>query len=173
MSIVYLRNILKESEQVVENSGNWSKVEQELGIELPVDYERFIKTFGSVYIDEFIVILNPFSSNPNLDLTARGKVILEAYGSFENEESKYPYFPEKGGLLPFGMTDNGDVLFWKTEGKPHEWTIVVNASREALYDEFDENITSFLTRILKRELVCAIFPQDFPSESPEIVPIKL
>lgn len=175
MSINYLQSIFREAERFTENSGNWNNVEQSLNTKLPDDYKKFTDTFGSVYIDEFIGVLNPFSSNPNLDLVAQAKIILDDYRWLHeqgNEEPKYPYFPEKGGLLPFGTTDNGDVLFWKTAGQPNEWTVVVNAAREAEYDEFDENMTNFLSNILQGKLISTVFPNGFPSQSPTIEPIK-
>ncbi len=171
MSIRYLKSIFESASGASENNGDWDSAERQLNTELPDDYKVYINNFGSAYVDKFLTIYNPFSQNPNLNLIEQTKIILEDYRWLQaqgNEQIPFPLFPDKDGLLPFGTTDNGDVLFWKTSGEPNQWTIVVNASRESLYDRFDENMTDFLTKILRRELVCAIFPADFPSSSPTI-----
>ena len=34
------------------------------------------------------------------------------------ERLPLPPFPEQGGVLPLGRTDNGDELYWVTQGPP-------------------------------------------------------
>jgi hypothetical protein len=38
-------------------------------------------------------------------------------------------FPEEGGLLPWGVTDNGDILNWITSDNPEKWSILVYDGR--------------------------------------------
>ncbi|MCI0662085.1 MAG: SMI1/KNR4 family protein, partial [Acidobacteria bacterium] len=68
------------------------------------------------------------------------------------------------GLLPFAMTDNGDVLHWDTLGMPEDWTVIVNEARAPEYDEFESNFTDFLYGILTETVMCSIFPSGFPSK---------
>ena len=42
---------------------------------------------------------------------------------------KYDSYPASGGLLPWAYTENGDELYWLTNGHPDEWGIVVYESR--------------------------------------------
>jgi hypothetical protein len=39
-------------------------------------------------------------------------------------ESPHPFYPDRGGLLPFAKTPNGDYLNWRTRGLPSKWDIV-------------------------------------------------
>jgi hypothetical protein len=82
----------------------------------------------------------------------------------------YPLFPEPGGLLPFGIDDNGDGLYWLTTGEPDQWSIVVNESRAPEYEQFDMSVTEFLQEVLSRKTICEIFPSDFPLEEPDFQP---
>src|SRR5215475_9300487 len=82
------------------------------------------------------------------------------------EKCPYALFPETGGLLPVGITDNGDVIYWLTRGKPADWKIVVNQARSQRYEEFDCDLISFLRKILMRDSQCSLFLQDFPQGTP-------
>ncbi|WP_051711572.1 SMI1/KNR4 family protein [Andreprevotia chitinilytica] len=147
------------------SEGGWAAVEKRLGVSLPDDYKRFIETYGSGCIGRFLWIFNPFSKNQNLNLerqiVTQAKVLeeLQTYG----EVMPFKSFPEQEGILPFGITDNGDLLFWRTIGRPDDWSIVVNEARSPEWEDFNLSISEFLTEILKRQLVCNCFPKSFPS----------
>jgi hypothetical protein len=68
------------------------------------------------------------------------------------------------------MTDNGDVLYWKTEGDPDEWRVVIFDPRESQQFEFPGGMTEFLAAVLTRRVECRAFPRDFPSASPVFDP---
>ena len=148
-------------------SREWMAVENRLGTSLPDDYKAFIEVFGSGTIDSFLWVLNPFSSNPNLNLEHQIKIqadVLEELASY-GEAIPFKSFPEKDGILPFAMSDNGDVLYWQTSDDPAQWKVVANESRGPDWAQFDLSMTDFLAQILKRQLVCTIFPDSFPSLS--------
>jgi hypothetical protein len=81
-------------------------------------------------------------------------------------------YPEIAGLLPFGITDNGDVLFWKTMGTPENWSVVVGNSRSPEYQEFQISMTSFIASVLNGTKRVAAFPEDFPNSSPSFKPYR-
>jgi hypothetical protein len=155
----------------VPTPGAWPAIESQVG-QLPADYKSFMDRFGSGTIDGFVWILNPFSRNAHGNLLYRKEQILDALKELieSGEPSQYPLYPEPGGLLPFGMTDNGDTLLWQTVGEPDQWPIVVNAARDPTYEKFECNMTAFLEGILTRRIRCSIFPEDFPSARPSFVP---
>jgi hypothetical protein len=174
MGIETLQAILKSPEQPRETpkQENWEEVVNRLSLPLPTDYRKYIELYGTGRIDKFLWILNPFSVNANLNLFEKVRVELDALRELQasGEFLPYPLFPEKGGLLPFGITDNGDVLHWLTRGAPDEWQVVVNESRAPEYEEFRLGLADFLAQILSRSAICRIFPRSFPSALPQFVP---
>src|SRR5574341_1591236 len=129
----------------------WGTVEETLGTPLPDDYKNFINTFGTGVIGDFLWILNPFSANKYLNLVAQFQYYLDALRPLRDEFSDdwiHPIYPEPGGILPCGVTDNGDVLFWKTGGDPDTWTIVVFDGLGPFSEEYSYTITKFLEKLL-------------------------
>ena len=108
--------------------GEWEKVEEKIGSELPADYKDFVRLYGSGRINNFIWVFSPFSERINLNLFEQVERQLSALRAVIAEGEKCPYelFPASGGLLPFGLTDNGDVLHWLTLGSANNWVVVVN-----------------------------------------------
>jgi hypothetical protein len=155
--------------------GAWAEVEGHVGSPLPDDYKAFVERFGTGRIDNFIWVFNPFSKNRHVNLVEQVEVRLDALKVLRDEfdeELPYKLYPEPSGLLPFAATDNGDVLHWKTDGPPNDWTVVVNESRAPEYEEFDTGMTGFLSDILTRARACRIFPSSFPGQSPTFEPVS-
>jgi len=99
----------------------WLDVEREVGTPLPSDYKAFIDRYGLGKLCDFIVVFMPSHENlhVNLSIQIRQKLdVLQELASEWGEELPYSLFPARGGLLPFGATDNGDILYWLTSGSP-------------------------------------------------------
>ena len=163
MQIDDLKAILPVPPSTVEtHSRTWSAVEQEIGTRLPDDFKAFIELYGSGRISEFIWVLNPFASNQFINL---GRQVVDRLGALEAlardfcEQCPYPLFPQSGGLLPFAVTDNGDVVYWITNGDPNAWRVVVNQARGPKYEEFALNATDFLAGVLTHRIDCTVFPK--------------
>lgn len=148
--------------------GQWLNVESQLGTALPDDYKEFVQVYGTGSVDNFLWIFNPVSKNENINLLAQIKtqlavlIELQSYG----ETIPYKLFPAEGGLLPFAITDNGDVLFWQSVGDPNDWTVLVNEARSPEWAVFDMPMSKFLFEILSRRRGCNIFPKSFPRTPP-------
>lgn len=150
----------------------WQNVEKNIGITLPDDYKLFVNTYGEGSIERFLWILNPFSENEHINLEKGVKEILETYSYVRKDFPEiytHPPFPAKGGLLPWGATNNGDDLYWLTKDKPNCWTVVVDDRGNGELIEYDLNMTDFLYKVLSKELICPAFPEDFPSTNPEYI----
>lgn len=143
----------------------WPEIERVVGTMLPSDYKQYINTFGTGCIGNFLWPFNPFSENKHLNLVEQISVSLEALKVLKEKwgdrQCPYPLYPESGGLLPWGITDNGDILFWFTVGHPDDWPIVINEARAPVYEKYEESMTSLLSKLISGEIVSDIFPDDF------------
>ena len=152
----------------VPSDKDWINVESQFGFDLPEDYKNFIQAYGSGRICKFMWIFNPVSKNENLNLEDQIKLQLDVLSELQEYGEVLPFklYPEAGGLLPFGVTDNGDVLFWQTIGQPRDWQVIVNEARSPEWAIYHMSMSEFLFKILQKELICDIFPTSFPRDLP-------
>jgi hypothetical protein len=97
---------------------------------------------------------------------------LEAQHQFAKDtgvKAPYALHPDADGVFPWAVTDNGDILYWSCRGAPSDWFIVVCDGRSSRWREFRVSTAEFLTSLITREIVVDVFPDDFPSRSPEFV----
>lgn len=149
---------IKHQELPTEN--DWLAIERAF-CPLPSDFKAFVSQYGTGSIGGFIWIFNPASRNEHLNLTTQIVTQLRALHDLTSLGLKG--FPEVGGILPFGITDNGDVLAWKVLGSPDSWRVVVVDSRAPRYSEFEVGFSRFIGGVLERAFACRLFPSDFPS----------
>lgn len=144
----------------------WDRAERIFG-KLPADYKEFAMLYGDGTICDFIWILNPGSTNNNLNYVTKTSVVLDAMRSviLAGEACPFAMWPERDGLLPFGITDNGDVLYWHTCGDADMWTVVVNAGRDSEYEQYRCSMSEFIISILEKKIRCQIFPDEFPGKN--------
>jgi hypothetical protein len=62
-------------------------------------------------------------------------------------------------VLPLGRTDNGDELYWATDGHPDGWPVMLLASRAALQEVHPTPVTGFLTTLAANQLTSGVLPQ--------------
>lgn len=76
----------------------------------------------------------------------------------------YNLYPAPNGLLPVGVTDNGDYIFWVVTDphKSNDWTTAIIAARSPDVEYFNENLTELLAGILSGKIKADSFPNDFP-----------
>lgn len=142
----------------------WRATESKFGA-LPNDYKNFVSRYGSGRIDGFLFIFNPSAKNKFLNLIYQVDLQLEVLRDISVTESlPYGFFPDPGGLLPVGATENGDMLYWLTEGAPDSWKIVVNSARSPDWEVFSCGLMRFVVGVLSKSIRCNSFPDDFPDE---------
>ena len=152
----------------------WARVEHELGVRLPEDYKKFVQIYGSGMIDGFVVVLNPFSANRNINLIEAGRLDREALAELRAgypDDYRHDLYPAPGGLLPFAITDNANVFYWNTNGEPDRWTVVVYEGRGPAYCEFGRGMSDVLAGLLARTVRFDVLPRDFPSAKPVFQPV--
>lgn len=171
MSLEELLKIVPPPEEPIEASteAEWARVQSRLGIVLPPDYKRYINQYGSGRIGAFLLVLNPFSASHYLNLF---QASVDWIGELRQLKSKwgeiecpYPLYPQSGGLLPWGYTENGNRLYWRTVGEAENWPIVVNEARGPQFEEFDHTMHGFLVKLLTGMLQSHLLPTDFTDDA--------
>lgn len=141
---------------------DWELAELKLGFSFPNDYKQFIDSYGCGGINEFLWILSPFAQCNNLNTIEKFKEMKAAFCQMQAEFPElftFNFYDGIQGLFPWGITDNGDELYWNLyESKI---SIVVFESRLSGYMVFNMDMESFLYGILRKEIKCSIFPDDF------------
>jgi hypothetical protein len=72
-----------------------------------------------------------------------------------------PPWPDPGGLLPLGRSDNGNELYWLTGGPADAWPVVAFAGRSTRHEVHRHPVTAFLALLLSGELSTSVFPDSF------------
>jgi len=149
---------------------DWIGVEQKLKLPLPIDYKRLVETYGPGSFDDFIWILLPMTSNQNLDLVRQKSARLDALRAVRTGGEVVPFQvdPDHETLIPWAITDNGDVCYWVVDRNnfPEQWTVAVNEARGQRWHEYSGSATAWLLAILSKSLHVDFFPDDFPSNQP-------
>ncbi len=130
------------------NSNLWPRIEQSVGLTLPRDYKQYIDTYGCGIVADFVHPFDPFVPD---DVADRDEVTVQ-YRHVRQSRGwdLFPYdvYPEPCGLLPWGETENGDALFWLTEGAPDAWPTIVAGTRNVHVERYDMPMTTFLARFV-------------------------
>ena len=135
----------------------WS-IRGALGAELPADYVELARRYGPGCFGEFLWLLVPGAGNRNLEMLTQTGHQRGALLYLRNEGEEPPYEP--ADLIPWAITDNGDVAYFLTSGDP--WTVVINESRGPDWYAFDGGVTEFLVAWLSGRERVSVFPDDSP-----------
>jgi SMI1-KNR4 cell-wall len=143
--------------------GDWSAVEAKLSTPLPGDYKGFIARYGSGKIADRLRIRSPFAPDDAwfswVTRTLGAADALRALGFFP-----LPVFPAASGLLPWGSTDEGGILYWETGEAPDAWPVVVMAERGPEHDRFDGTMSAFLVALFTGRFKGAELPPDLADD---------
>ena len=63
-------------------------------------------------------------------------------------------------MLPLGRTDNGDELYWVTDGDPDDWPVALLESRAALLEVHPMPVTGLLAARAANQLTSRVLPDD-------------
>jgi hypothetical protein len=142
----------------------WERGAAETGTGFPADYRDFVDLYGGGRIDEELTVFSPtcaaqlpgdgpggFAGFTAFLLDWVGPVFADLHAR-RPEENPHPLFPAPGGLLPWGMTQDGDHLFWLTEtADPDAWPTAVwlrNAPPDAAWSRADSGMAGLLLSLL-------------------------
>lgn len=80
------------------------------------------------------------------------------------EYYKFVLYPQGEGLIPLGVTDNGDYLFWvfNSEIDSSSWSTAMVSSRSPDVEYFNCGLVSLLEKILNGSIKAKSLPSSFP-----------
>lgn len=137
-------------------AGPWEPIEAKLGVVLPPDYKDLVRLYGSGCFMEFVWLMTPRSSD-------MGQAFLEgvrqAAHAFRVLSLPHSLWPNAGGLVPVGATENNDHLFWLPRAATERWSIVVwdRCGEEGLDTQvFDCDLTDFLAGLMTGDITSDI-----------------
>ena len=163
MSVRRLNELQPASDAVSENEGRWETATSSIrGVpDFPKDYKELIEEYGSACFGKFIWILNPFSVNTNIRLDSQTRICRDALRTLVDDfGEQMPYAIDT--LVPWFVTDNGDVGYWIVEGACENWKTAVNESSGERWFETDTSTVDFLCDLLAGTVKLPFFPADFP-----------
>lgn len=169
MSFKDLNNILPLPKYTYETGSNakWPSIDDSYSF--PMDYIEFITKYGIGRIDNFLTLFNPFIDNDDWNFFKQKEWIISDFSELNESDPDYYSFilyPESNGLLPIGITDNGDYVFWVVSSANSDlWNIAVIASRSPDVEYHQMNLVSFIEGILSKKIKSMCFPIDFPSSN--------
>lgn len=155
---------------------DWDVIERILEMKLPADFKQLINVYGTGCFGKFFYPLSPFAPfDTSINLLSGTRQLLSLYKSGQKEFPQYsppfPAYPRESGLFPWGITVNGDTLFWLRQGNPNEWpTIICDSKFSERYDRFDMTATEFLCRLFSGKIEPEVFPEDLITVPREFTP---
>jgi hypothetical protein len=145
--------------------GPWEPVEAKIGRELPPDYKAFVRLYGGGYFFDDLVMINVAeATSPGARLESQVPLICGTFTAFGDDRLPYRLWPEAGGLIPFGVTIDGDYIFWLPEGAPAAWKVVVWGRGLGTFEVFDCDVTDFLAGLASGEILPKEFPELLPCD---------
>ncbi|MFD9703737.1 SMI1/KNR4 family protein [Lentzea sp. NPDC059081] len=130
---------LVKRERKREHELSWADAEEHVGFEFPGDYKELLSAVGSGTFDHVVEVTSPVADEDSLD------------GFFGDvHESR-----EFDGLIPWGRAGSC-TLFWRTDGKPDEWTIALCDAEFSEWESYDGPMTAFLHDLLTGKFTTAL-----------------
>jgi hypothetical protein len=128
---------------------------------MPSDYTELVRRFGAGSFCQFLWLLEPGCSNENLDLdrqTVLQRSVLRTCAE-QGEDVPPDALGESPTLVAWAISDNGDVVWWRRQGKDqNNGTVVVSSVRPLEWEEFDMSCSRFLLRFVEDELASQLLP---------------
>lgn len=79
---------------------------------------------------------------------------------------------EPGGLLPWGISIDGDIFCWTTAGASGKWKVVVMC-RHSEPESFDTSMCQFLIDAIRGQITSVAMPEEWAKENIEFVPYAI
>ncbi|MFG3397905.1 SMI1/KNR4 family protein [Streptomyces parvus] len=134
---------------------DWYTLEQQLGIELPRDYKRFVSRYAPIQVNGHLYFNHPATSRWNLGDWMEATVNEFRRGDFSQADC--PGFDDgaafggPNGLIPLIDSDSGDYLFGAWESKKEAWRFLACNGDEQNFYEYRMPFAEWIYRYLAGE----------------------
>lgn len=160
-----LTSLMPPPEAPVETGSpkGWAKAERRVGLALPRDYTAFIDLYGTGRVCGFIAVLNPFARNADLNLLELMPTLLSGLRELKREFPGFyphPLHFEPGGFVPWGLSNQGDLYGWLTDGNQEDWKTVVFPGENPEQEVFELSFAGFLHGLVGGEVKSVTLPSD-------------
>ncbi|MEL0618662.1 SMI1/KNR4 family protein [Cobetia marina] len=164
MNISTVKNMILTPAVPIDNDISTVKLDYVNDVDFPTDFRLFIESYGSGRLFDFLVVFNPGSSDENLNFYKQLQYIDEDFIYLKQDAPDLYEFTisiSSGGVVPFGVTDNGDYIFWLINdiGCPDEWTIAILPCREQELEYLNLSFSDFIYMISDNRLSPKSFPK--------------
>jgi hypothetical protein len=109
---------------------------------LPADYRALVERYGPGSIAG-LGILTPGHPNRFVDLERQTG---EQRATLKEGAVEPAYEPD--ALIPWGLDESGNVVWWLTTGEPDQWPVVANEARGDEWQRFDGGAVAFIVALL-------------------------
>ncbi|MFG2658053.1 SMI1/KNR4 family protein [Streptomyces sp. NPDC048425] len=138
-------------------SGQFERMEGELGTQLPGDYKELGEAFGAGTFCDVIYFcvrdegkVFDLLSEWHSSLSVEGDSPAGGEGGGASLYAPYGiYRPGRGGLIPWGSTEWADEYYWLAEGPdPASWPILARTHSSREWHRFEMSTSEFLYKAL-------------------------
>lgn len=160
---------LQQSASVTD--GEWAQILESHRIDIPLDFREIVDRYGEGEFGNFLWLLLPGSRRPHMNMQRAIDDISSGLRMFRDMgDCNQPIFPEEGGLIPWGMTLNGDALLWRTLRQSGRWSVVVNPGRSLLFYDYPMRTSEFLYNLFSKQATIDALSECFSELPPPFNP---
>jgi hypothetical protein len=140
-------------------SGDFAAVEADLGTALPADYKELVRRYGYGSFCDFLHLWSPFFEPCTMMEQARAALDADTQlARVAPNAVPFARYPEPEGALPWARSDNGDVAYWLTWGKPEEWPVALwNPRSGQRFDLVEGGAAAFLSAWIGGDTAFTLF----------------
>ncbi|MEU6247465.1 SMI1/KNR4 family protein [Glycomyces sp. NPDC047010] len=150
----------------------WGVLRGELGVELPSDFRALAEAYPALEFEDFLRVELPEPGKESSFVTTHRQMaeILDDWRQ-EGYAAGYIPFPEPGGLLLWGLSNQGDSFFWRTWSEsPDNWSVVVSG-RNGDWSEYAIGVVDFLAALYRKDFTIPGMPRNWPGDDPDVVAV--
>lgn len=144
---------------------DWTTIETSLRLVLPDDYKKLVETFPPGRFQGVVKLIRPGdhdrSAAEYLGYYERRLEDMRRWRKDEPLRFPYPIYPESGGLLPWGVSQRGDLFFWLTNSDdPNSWHLVTTVFDFSHWHEHQPSICRLLHDVVTGRFDASVYEAD-------------
>lgn len=153
------------------SAADWARVATETNLTFPSDFKQFLNTWGQAYIGGFLFPYSPNGTTRANELQSGVEYVSRALTTLKShhpDSMPAPVFPEKGGFVAGGISDNGDFIGWMTvSSDPDQWPVAVWGHEDDVPEVFEgTGFGAFILGVVQGDIRPVAFPSGLWNKVP-------